>query len=329
MEKLRAVVLAAGEGKRMRSKLPKVLHPLCGRPMIDYIIESAVTLTADLTVVIGHGASLVKPVLGSQLRAVLQEKQLGTGHAVRQALNEMADDGKLLVLCGDTPLVEANHLESLVAQSENLAAAVATVEMDNPTGYGRIIRNRFGLVEKIIEEKDAALPEKDIHEINTGMYCFDLKLLHYYIHLIKNNNAQKEYYLTDVISLLSKDGYKVGVYKIGDSRVGLGINDREQLAEATRLMRKKINRKLLLGGVTMLDPDSVYIDYDVVIGQDTIIYPNVVIEKNTTIGNKCIIGPNVHLKNSKIHNGVAIRFSAVENSIIKSNTVIDLFSNLS
>jgi len=318
MEQLRAVILAAGEGKRMHSSLPKVLHRLCGRPMLEYVLESAAALTPDITIVVGRGASLVRQAMGNNWRYVCQGKLLGTGHAVKQAVADLPPSGKVLILCGDTPLLETGCLVKLVRRSKGLAGVVATAELPEPEGYGRIVRDDQGLVERIVEEKDASKQEKEIIEVNTGTYCFDLALLKKFLPLLSRDNAQGEYYLTDVIALLKHDGYRVGVELIEDFRTGLGINNRVQLAEAETLLRGKINRRLMESGVSMLDPSSVYIEGNVKIGRDTTVGPNCLIEKGTIIGEKCRIGPNVHLSEAVIG-----RRAVIEHAVIIKSTVED------
>ena len=326
MEELYAVVLAAGEGKRMHSGLPKVLHPLCGRPMLGYILESAVELTDHVTIVVGHGASQIKAVLGNKWRYALQEEQLGTGHAVMQALKDLPQEGGLLVLCGDTPLLEAGYLRQLLKLQEEQSARVATVLLPDPAGYGRIVRGSDNLVEQIVEEREASEEEKTIREINTGTYYFDLELLKYYLPQLTTDNVQKEYYLTDVIALMRRDGHRVGAYLIGDHRVGLGINNRAQLAEAASLLRKRINHNLMVSGVTITDPNTAYIDYDVEISADTEIGPNSVIEQGTVIGSGCRIGPSAHLRRAVIKDRVVIEHAVVEDSVIESGHRVEPFT---
>ena len=327
MAQLYAVVLAAGKGKRMRSKLPKVLHPLCGRPMLSYILESAAELTDHILVVVGHGAFQIKAVLGEKWHYVLQEKLLGTGHAVMQALKDLPPEGALLVLCGDTPLLEAGHLHKLLDHHERQTVKVLTTILPDPTGYGRVIRGPNNLIERIVEERDASAREREICEINTGTYFFDLGLLNHYLPLLTTENAQREYYLTDIIALMSQDGHKVGAYLIDDYRVSLGINNRIQLAEAGSLMRKRINQSLMLKGVTIVDPDSAYIDYDVQIGPDTEIRPNCVIESGTIIGSGCQIGPNTHLRQAVIKDLAVVQHSVIIGTTIEREQKIGPFAH--
>ncbi len=328
MGQLWAVVLAAGEGKRMHSSLPKVLHPLCGRPMISYILGSAVELTDQIMVVVGHGASQVQDVLGDRWRYVLQEQQLGTGHALTQALKSLPSEGTLLVLCGDTPLLESEHLRQLLARRDHNAAVIATTILPDPDGYGRIVRGQNDLIEKIVEDRDATEEEKKIKEINTGTYCFNLKLLKHYLPLLTADNVQKEYYLTDIIALMGRDGHQTKTYLVDDYRVGLGINNRAQLSEAARMMRERINRSLMLSGVTMIDPGSVYIDYGQKVGSETIILPNCLIENGTVIGQECRIGPNVHLSNAVIKDGAVVQNSVITGSVIEEDKKVGPFCHL-
>ncbi len=328
MGSISAVVLAAGEGKRMKSALPKVLHPCCGRPLIDYILQSAASLTTDIVVVVGHGASLVKDQLGDQWRYALQEEKLGTGHAVMQAIPLLPREGILLVLCGDTPLIDELILKQLADTGRQVAATVATTVVPNPMGYGRIIRDSLGLIDKIVEERDATEAEKSICEINSGTYSFDLKQLRHYLPLLSNNNDQQEYYLTDLVAMMRTDGLQVNALVIDDYRKGLGINDRVQLAEAATLIRSEINRKLMQQGVTIEDPASTWIDSGVTIGPDTVIRPNCVIESGTVIGVSCLIGPGVHLKRAEIGDRVSISYAVVEESVIIGDSRVEPFTRI-
>lgn len=318
MNQLWAVVLAAGEGKRMHSDLPKVLHPLCGRPMLSYIAENAADLTRNILIVIGHGASQVKEFYKNKYNFVFQKQQLGTGHAVLQSLDSLPSEGTLLILCGDTPLLTTEHLKSLISQHNENAVTVATTNLPDPSGYGRIIRDDSNRVKCIIEERDASEQEKAINEINTGTYCFDLRLLRNYLPRLSTDNVQQEYYLTDVVSLLYRDGFKTGAYVIDDYRFGLGINNRAQLAEAAMLIRENINHRLMMQGVTMVDPGSTYIDQNVTIGSDTTLLPNCFIEKDTIVGKGCVIGPNTHLRGVKVEDKAVISQSYLEGVTVKT-----------
>lgn len=320
-----AVVLAAGEGKRMRSRLPKVLHPLCGRPMLSYILDSAEAVAEEVVVVIGRGAGQVQEAMGPRWRYVLQQQQMGTGDALRQALPLLPDDGQLLVLCGDTPLLDEGQLRRLLEVHSASAATVMTAVLPDPTGYGRIIQGG-GQVIRIVEERDASIDEKQVLEINTGTYCFDIKLLKRFLPRVSANNAQGEYYLTDVIALLAEEKHRVGSYQILDPQAGLGINDRCQLADAADIIRKRINRQLMLQGVTIMDLNSVYIDFGVRIGGDTVIWPHTVIEGNTEIGSACLIGPGAHIKDARLGDSVTMRQSVVEGITLEAGATVGPFA---
>jgi len=325
MNQLWAVVLAAGEGKRMHSELPKVLHSLCGRPMLSYITGSVSELTDNVLIVVGHGASQVRELYKNKYNFVFQEQQLGTGHAVLQSLDSLPSEGTLLILCGDTPLLTSQHLKSLISRHNENAVTVATTNLPDPSGYGRVIRDDRNRVKCIVEDRDASKQEKKISEINTGTYCFDLRLLREYLPRLSTDNTQQEYYLTDVVSLLYNDGYKTGVYVIDDNRVGLGINNRAQLAEATMLIREKINYRLMMQGVTMVDPGSTYIDHDVKIGPDTTLLPNCTIEKGTAVGKGSLIGPNSHLIAAKVEERAVIKQSYLEGVTVEAGERVGPF----
>lgn len=327
-----AIILAAGEGKRMKSKYPKVLHKICGKPMIHYVINCVrETGVSKLFVVVGHKSEDVMENIDESVQFVNQEQQLGTGHAVMQAREALRDfDGSVLILCGDTPLITSDTIETIIkAQKErDLACVVLTTEMDDPTGYGRVIRDTNGNIERIVEEKDAVPAEKEITEINSGIYVFDSRLLFESLDKLSCNNVQGEYYLTDVIEILRVSGHTVGAVKAADPKELMGVNNKKELAEANRIMRSKILDKMMLEGVTIIDPDKTYLDKDVVIGKDTIIYPGCFIEEGSIIGEDCIIGPNTKISNSKIGNRVVVEYSVVRESTIEDGAVVGPFANL-
>lgn len=310
--RLETLILAAGKGTRMRSKLPKVLHKVGGKEMIRHVIDAAKKAgSAREVVVIGSGAQLVRETI-SGVEFVVQEEQLGTGHAVLSAKkNFEKSEGTLLILCGDTPLLTSKLLKNFTAAHENLkcAATVLTAKMPDATGYGRIIREDDGSFKKIVEEKDATELEKKIREVNAGVYCFDVKKLFGALEKVKNDNAQGEYYLPDVLTILKDANEKIGAFTAEYADETLGINSRVQLAAADRIFRMKKNHELMDSGVTIIDPNTTFIDYDVKIGQDTIIYPNTYIEGKTTIGEDCAIGPNIRFTNMKVGNKVTAQFS--------------------
>ena len=328
MEPVWAVILAAGEGKRMRSSLPKVLHPLCGRPMLHYVLDCASALAERVVVVVGHGGDRVREALGPEVLCVTQAEQKGTGHALLQALPVLPGRGRVLVLSGDTPLLRPHHLNGLVEACANAAAAVLTAIPPDPAGYGRVVRRPDGTLGAVVEEKDATEREKAIPEINSGTYCFNLAALRRLLPRVKNENAQNEYYLPDVLPLMAGEGLAVALHVVEDYRVALGINDRRQLAEAAAVWRRRINEGHMLAGVTLLDPDSIYIDYGVAVGADTVIYPQTMLEGECRVGRGCRLGPHTHLLRSLLGDGVTVRSSVVEESVLEEGTRVGPFAYL-
>ncbi|WP_039835475.1 bifunctional UDP-N-acetylglucosamine diphosphorylase/glucosamine-1-phosphate N-acetyltransferase GlmU [Paenibacillus sonchi] len=327
-----AVVLAAGQGKRMKSKLYKVLHPVCGKPMVGHVLDTVKATGCQRTVVVvGHGAEKVKAYVGQDAEYVLQETQLGTGHAVKQAKDLLGGEaGTTIVICGDTPLVTAETLEGLMAlhEGQNAAATVLTAVMDQPAGYGRIIRGEDGGVQKIVEQKDCTPEEAAVNEINTGTYCFDNAKLFAALDKVTNNNNQQEYYLTDVIGILRAQGDIVLGYQAHDAAESIGVNDRLALSEAESLMRQRINRQHMLNGVTIIDPASTYIAADVVIGADTTLYPGTVLKGKTVIGEDCIIGPSSEIENCVIMNGAEVKHSVLNQAQVGARTSVGPFAYL-
>ena len=310
------IVLAAGKGTRMKSKLYKVLHQVCGKSMVEYVVEAAQAIKPDkIVTIVGNGAEEVKKVLAAKSEFVLQKKQLGTGDAVLTASDELAaEKGATLVITGDTPLFTSQTFQKLFDyhQSKGNAATVLTAQAPNPYGYGRIIRDDQDNVLRIVEQKDATADELKINEINTGVFCFDNQLLFSALKKVDNQNAQGEYYLTDVLEILRNKGQRIGAYKMPDFSESLGVNDRSALAQATKIMQKRINKKHMANGVTFIDPDTAYIDADVKIGCDTLIEGNVVIKGNTEIGDDCVVTSGSRIIDSKIANNVTVTSSTVE-----------------
>ena len=310
------IVLAAGKGTRMKSKLYKVLHQVCGKSMVEYVVEAAQAIKPDkIVTIVGNGAEEVKKVLAAKSEFVLQKKQLGTGDAVLTAADELAaEKGATLVITGDTPLFTSQTFQKLFNyhQSKGNAATVLTAQAPNPYGYGRIIRDDQDNVLRIVEQKDATADELKINEINTGVFCFDNQLLFSALKKVDNQNAQGEYYLTDVLEILRNEGQRIGAYKMPDFSESLGVNDRYALAQATKIMQKRINKKHMANGVTFIDPDTAYIDADVKIGCDTLIEGNVVIKGNTEIGDDCVVTSGSRIIDSKIANNVTVTSSTVE-----------------
>ena len=332
MTNIFAVVLAAGQGTRMKSKLYKVLHPVCGKSMVEHVIDNINTLNADrIVTVVGHGADMVKEKLGSKSEYALQAEQLGTGHAVQQAEQLLGNlEGTTLVVCGDTPLIRPETMQALFEhhKASNAKATILTAIAENPTGYGRVIRDENGQVAQNVEQKDANEEQKLVKEINTGTYCFDNKALFESLKLVTNNNAQGEYYLPDVIEILVKQGEIVSAYVTDDFNETLGVNDRFALSQAESFMRARINERHMRNGVTIINPESTHISSEAVIGSDTIIQPGTVIEGATVIGEDCIIGPNSHLVNATVGNRTTIHSSVILDSKVGNDTAVGPFAHL-
>ena len=327
-----AIILAAGQGTRMKSKLYKVLHPVCGRPMVDHVLTQIEANNMDeIVTIVGHGSEAVEQTLGDRTEYALQAEQLGTGHAVLQAEELLgAKDGITLIACGDTPLFTAQTFAELFEyhKQKGAVATVLTARTDNPFGYGRIIRNEIGIVNKIVEQKDATQEEAAVKEINTGVYVFDNKELFAALHKIKNDNAQGEYYLTDVMEVFQKEGKIVAAYKMDDFEESMGVNDRLALSKATKVMRRRINEEHMRNGVTLIDPESTYIDIDVKIGNDTVIEPGVQLKGKTVIGTDCKIGAHSEIIDSQIGNNVTVTSSYIEDAVMHDNTDIGPYSHL-
>ncbi|NMA01110.1 MAG: bifunctional UDP-N-acetylglucosamine diphosphorylase/glucosamine-1-phosphate N-acetyltransferase GlmU [Clostridia bacterium] len=316
-----AIILAAGQGTRMKSKLPKVLHKIAGEAMLNHVLNALDEAQIEQKIIVlGHQAERIEEDLPKGIEIAYQREQLGTGHAVMQAREIIAEKVEnVLVVCGDTPLLKGATLAGLLNNHvrEKWAVTVLTGIVEDATGYGRIIRDREG-VKAIVEEKDATLEEKQIKEINTGAYCFNKDFLVKALSKLTTDNSQGEYYLTDLIKIAVSEGKAVGAYVLEDFNEALGINNRLQLAQADREFRKRILENLMLEGVTILSPETTYIDAQVTIGQDTIIHPFTYLEGKTIIGQDCILGPHTRIIDSKIGNKVQ-----VENSVIKESTVDD------
>jgi bifunctional UDP-N-acetylglucosamine pyrophosphorylase/glucosamine-1-phosphate N-acetyltransferase len=326
MQNVYVVILAAGKGTRMKSKKHKVLHPVCGKPMIDHILETLSELEPKKTIlVVGHQGETIKEHLGDRVLFVEQEEQLGTAHAVMQAKSLLAgEEGITLVLNGDHPLFTAETLKKLLEThcATKAAATVLTAIMEDPTGYGRIVRREDGQVDRIVEHKDASEEQRKIREINTGTYCFDNQKLFSALSFVNNNNAQGEYYLPDVISILREQGQPISAEIVGDSDEAMGVNDRIQLSEANALMRERILREHMKNGVTIIDPKSTYIEADVKIGADTVIEPGTYLRGNTIIGEGCRIGPQADLTNVVVADHVRIRYAVIEGSEIRQQATV-------
>jgi len=308
---LAAIILAAGQSTRMKSQLSKVLHPMCGRPIIRYITDLVDAISARRCVlVLGHQADRIqKELADTGIEYALQKEQLGTAHAVAQTRDILADfSGTVLILNGDTPLLTAQEITQLIQFHHQTRAECTLLSSDipDPFGYGRILRDETGMVLGIVEEKDATHEQKKIKEINAGIYCFNSRSLYDSLSKINNQNAKKEYYLTDSIAILRQEGKSVQALKAADYQTVLGINTRVHLAEATRIMHQRIANQLMERGVTIVDPNNTSIDFGVRIGQDTTICPNCVIEGNSSIGKNCHIGPFSWIVEATLEDGVQV-----------------------
>ena len=308
------VILAAGQGKRMKSDLPKVLQPVAGRPLLKHVIDTARELSAsDIHVVYGHGGERVREALAAEnVTWALQAEQLGTGHAVQQAMPGVPDDHLVLILFGDVPLVQAATMQRLVdAAANGEALGVLSVRMKDPTGYGRIVRDRAGTVARIVEHKDANQKERAIDEVNTGLMAASAKRMREWLAQLRNDNAQGEYYLTDVVVMAAKAGLKVNAILADREDEVLGVNDKVQLAEVEAVYRKRRATELMLQGVTLVDPARFDARGPVTVGRDVHIDVNVVLEGKVTLGNRVRIGPNVLIRDSVIGDDAEIHANCV------------------
>jgi bifunctional UDP-N-acetylglucosamine pyrophosphorylase / glucosamine-1-phosphate N-acetyltransferase len=320
------VVLAAGKGTRMKSKLSKMLHPVCGKPMVKHVLDAAQAVNPEQTyVIVGHDAQTVQHKLGDGFEFVQQKEQLGTGHAVMQVKPFLQDkSGQTLVMLGDTPLIKPETIQQLLSahKVEQAALTVLTTLVDDPTGYGRVIRDKTGGIKRIVEQKDATPDQLSVREINTGICCFDNEILMQALDGLSNDNAQQEYYLLDCIEELVAADRKVTAHRITDSVETMGVNDRVALAQAEKQMRKRLHEQLMLDGVTFIDPERTYVDADVQIGPDTVLYPGTMIKGGTSIGEGCEIGPHTEMIAAVVGNGCHIKQSTIQDSSIGDNTTV-------
>jgi bifunctional UDP-N-acetylglucosamine pyrophosphorylase/glucosamine-1-phosphate N-acetyltransferase len=334
------LIMAAGLGTRMKSARAKVLHELDGRPLVNHVVETAMSLSpGKVILVVGHQAEDVKAAVSGEFDApnlefVLQEAQLGTGDAVNSARDALRDaDGTLLVLSGDVPMVRSETLKALAGyHREHHGGAVCTVlsvRLDDPTGYGRVVRDENGAFDRIVEQKDATAHEAEIDEINSGIYCFDTRRLFAALSKVGNTNAQAEYYLTDVPHILSSEGGDVAVYLCEDPREVEGVNDRRQLAAMEAEIRERTITRLMVDGVTFIDPKASYISSRATIGRDTIIHPGVTVEGKSAIGERCVIRPGTRITNSEIGDGVEVRDNCfITDSIVGAGCTVGPMAHL-
>ena len=327
MNRLGVLILAAGLGKRMRSKKAKVLHPLCGKPVILYLVDRSLSLNPDLTIaVVGHQGQEVQALVKNRaIKIVRQGKQLGTGHAALQTKGMLKDfRGDLLILNGDTPLLTQTTLQRFLAHHRETGSTLSllTAVLQNPTGYGRILRSSTGDVLSVVEQKDATSEEQKVQEVNAGIYLVEPVFLFKALKNFKKYNAQKEYYLTDIVGETVKNKKKVTAWVTPESNEILGLNSRKDFSMAEKIMRRRVLENLMDRGVTVMDPATTYVDEDVWIGQDSVLYPSTFLEGRTQVGEGCIIGPWVHITDSCLGNGVWVRNGCV----VKESTLEDRVS---
>ncbi|HEY3150922.1 MAG TPA: bifunctional UDP-N-acetylglucosamine diphosphorylase/glucosamine-1-phosphate N-acetyltransferase GlmU [Candidatus Binatia bacterium] len=334
MQELGVVVLAAGQGTRMKSNLPKVLHPLGGRPLFLHVLRTAKRLNPrPVAIVIGHGAEAVRSAYaGNDVAWILQEQQRGTGHAVLCAKEAFKGfEGEVIILSGDVPFIREQTLHMLVAhhRSRNAAVTLLTAFLDEPRGYGRILRDDHGNVTGIVEEKDATLGERGIREINAGVYVVSAPFAFAALSEVKNHNQQSEYYLPDIVAIGLAQGADVETVRVDDVREMLGVNTREELAFMEKDLRQSINKKWMLAGVTFKDPDTTYIEDDVTIGKDTVIGPNTQLRGKTVVGERCQIDGSAFLTDAQIGDEVHLRFSVVMTGCrVENGAIIGPFAHL-
>lgn len=335
MSKIAALILAAGKGTRMKSDLIKVLHEVAGQPMVCWPLAAAREAGAEeMVVVVGHQAEQVQRVLSGEagLRIALQEEQLGTGHAVACGLPALSGNSTtVLILCGDTPLLTGATLQRLAMthHSSKAAVTVLTAKLADPSGYGRIVRDSAGRVQRIVEHKDATPDEAAINEVNSGIYCMELDFLQAHIGSLGSDNAQNEYYLTDLVAVAVAEQRGCAAVVADDTQEIMGVNDRAQLAQAARLLRERINTGLMQSGVTLIDPDCTYIDAGVVIGADTEIWPGCVVRGKTVIGKGCLLESNVQVCDCTLGNKVHLKSGSVlAEAVLHSDVAVGPMAHL-
>ena len=322
------VILAAGKGTRMKSLNPnisKVSFPILGKPMVEYVLDALSKLNLDeIVTVVGFGGERTKEIVEPRSKVVWQNEQKGTGHAVMMAESVLSEkEGETIICCGDTPLLTEKTLSALLSSHEtnHNDLTLMTAIFDDPHGYGRIVK-KAGRVIKIVEQKDCSLKEEAIHEVNAGVYVFDNKELFRCLKDLTPNNAVGEYYLTDVIAMFVQKGKKVNSFAVSDARETMGVNDRYALSEAEKILRHRINKSLMLSGVSMEDPDTTYIGPEVSVGQDTVIRPGTIILGKSTIGKNNIIGPNTYLEKVYVGDENRIEYSHIVDCVIGSKNVL-------
>jgi bifunctional UDP-N-acetylglucosamine pyrophosphorylase/glucosamine-1-phosphate N-acetyltransferase len=334
MPETHVVILAAGQGTRMKSRLPKVLHPIAGRPLVEHVLRTARSINpATVTLIIGHQAEMVRSRLASypELQFAVQEPQLGTGHALQQAEQVLRGRaGTLVLLSGDVPLLSPATLQRLLDThtAAGAAATVVTAMVERPYGYGRIVRTG-GEVARIVEERDASPAERAIKEINSGIYAFDLAPLWESLRGIASKNAQGEFYLTDLVAIYHRKKLPVGTLVLESVHETRGINSRSELAEVSRIVRQTKNEELMAAGVTIIDPSTTYIEQDVVVGADTVIHPGVILEGHTRVGAACEIHANVRIVDSEVADRVTVNnFCLIVGTRVADGASVGPFAHL-
>ncbi len=329
----RALILAAGQGKRMKSALPKVLHTVCGRSMLWHVVQALRQAAVEDIVVVASpevAASLASQEYGS-LQVVVQENPLGTGHAVQVALAGLPvqQDGQILIVSGDMPLVQAALLNEVFAQlDEHTVMSLASVQQDVSSHFGRIVRAADGSLEGIVEHRDATPDQAAITEMNAGYYAFHEGTLRQIITALRPENAQQEYYLTDTVALVRAAAQRIAVVEIRDREHALGVNDRVELARAHQALNARLCAEYMRAGVTIIDPSTTYLEPELAIGRDTVLYPNTMISRLSEIGEGCVIGPNVRLSNAKIGARTTVRESVILDSTVGADCEIGPFAHL-
>jgi len=332
MGDIAVIIMAAGKGKRMKSNLPKVLHNLAGKPILNYVLDTVDQLEVKRKIlIIGYKSDKIRELIGNRIEHVEQKEQLGTAHAVLQTKKLLSGfKGVVLILSGDVPFLTVKTLKKLLKchQANNFCCTLVSTVLKNPKGYGRIIRGEKGEIKGIIEEADLSTDKKKITEINSGIYCFNKEKLFQTLEKITPDNKQGEYYLTDTVKILLGEGLTVGNIIVKDYSEILGINNRLDLTDASQKVYQKTLQDLMFQGVTIVDPNSTFIERGVKIGQDTIIYPFTIIEKDTKIESSCFIGPYSHLVDADIRKGVRVWASIIESSTVKEGANIGPYAHL-
>ncbi len=334
MENVIALILAAGKGTRMKSHKTKMVHKIFDKELVKRVVDTTLESGInDIVVIAGYQKELVEEAIGDKVKYAYQEEMLGTGHAVMQARDYLENkNGKVIILCGDVPLISKETIINMVnqCQQNNEYATVLTANYDNPSGYGRIIRDKSGRLKEIIEEKDAKEEQKKIKEINAGVYCFDIKSLLTALESIKPNNNQNEYYLPDAIKIMNDNNLKIGTVTVNDNTEILGVNNKKDLELLTNILKRRINNRHMQNGVIIENAETTYIYDDVKIGEDTIIHPNTIIKSGTIIGKNCELGPNAYIReNCLLEDNVKIgSFTEIKNTQIGHNTKVPHLSYL-